>query len=76
MDRHAGRHVGEGTTARESLTVLKNTGLALISGILICGGVILKEEERAVRAAMVVMGVIAMLSLFTSAGMLGPAGLL
>jgi len=57
---------GTGTDAFKTMTVLKNTGVALISLMLISGGAGNTEIERSVRIAMVVMGAIILLVLVTT----------
>lgn len=52
-----------GTDAAKATTALKNTGVSLISVMLISGGVANVKIERPVRIAMVVMGAIILLVL-------------
>jgi hypothetical protein len=50
-----------GYSDAKATTALVNTGLALISTMLICGGVANSKIERQVKIAMVVMGAIVLL---------------
>lgn len=54
---------GSGIDASKAMTVLKNTGVSLITVMLISGGVANVKIERPVRIAMVVMGAIILLVL-------------
>ena len=60
-----------GADAGKAVNVLKDTGLALVSMMMIGGGVTLTEKERSVRIAMVVMGTIVFLCLIPSVSMAG-----
>ena len=54
---------GTGSDAFKAMKTLENTGVALISVMLISGGVANSQIERAIRIAMVVMGAIVLLVL-------------
>ena len=60
---------GTGTDAADATAVLINTGLTLISLMLISGGAGNAEIENPVRIAMVVMGAIILLVLVLTAAM-------
>lgn len=60
-----------GIDASKAVNVLKNTGVALVSMMMIGGGVTLTEKERSVRIAMVVMGTIVFLYLIPSVSVVG-----
>jgi hypothetical protein len=60
-----------GADAGKAVNVLKDTGLALVSMMMIGGGVTLTEKERSVRIAMVVMGTLVFLYLIPSVSMAG-----
>lgn len=59
-----------GADASRVVNLLRNTGVALVSCMLIGGGVALTEKERSVRVAMVVMGAILLLVVMGGASVL------
>lgn len=65
---------GESDNALKAMTVLKNTGVALVSAVLISGGVANAKKERTVRIAMVVMGAIILLVLVATVAVWRPWG--
>jgi len=66
-----GAILATGTDASKAERVLRDTGLALVSMMMIGGGVTITEKERSVRIAMVVMGSLIFLYLFASISALG-----
>jgi len=63
---------GEGTSAAKAMAVLKNTATALISTVLIGGGVANVKMERVVRVVAVIIGAIMLLVLVASVQVRGP----
>lgn len=60
---------GDSSTARDALLTLRNTGTALVSGVLIAGGVTDGNKSNKVRVAMVVMGTIVFWLLLSATAM-------
>ncbi|KXA91542.1 hypothetical protein AKJ57_00915 [candidate division MSBL1 archaeon SCGC-AAA259A05] len=65
---------GDSSTANDALLTLKNSGAALVSGVLIAGGVTNGNKSDKVRVAMVVMGAIILWILIGAATMQTTAG--
>lgn len=61
---------GESGTAMDTVQVLENTGIAAVSGTLITFGAIDEGDATWVRAAMVVVGVVVLMTLSTGMAML------
>gem|GEM_PF-4822903 len=58
---------GEGISAVKAMMALRNTGVALVGAMLVCGGAANPKIDRIVRVAMVVMGTMILLVLVSDA---------
>lgn len=67
---------GEGTSAAKAMTVLRDTGITLISAMLIGGGITGVGKEKIVRGVMIFMGTIILLVLVYSVQIWSPLSLL